>query len=155
MWKLLLISAIFIIAIFSYINVSRAKQKSQLKSFRYTSNSSLANFEEVFEAKEDGKGYVKLLIKSYDDQGNPYTKTARVEREAFMAGLEKISYTRKLHKWNGFSRLEDKSGNNDGFRFEADFSNAANIKARGTNSVPEGYGPAVKEIKSYFKQNCK
>jgi len=155
MWKLLLLSAIGVALLFGYFNNAKASSKGQLKSFRYNwSNPDKAGCEEVFLAEEDGIEYVKLTIKSFDNEGHRFVHTGRVKREEFMQGLERLSEKRGLDKWNGFSQSAPaKLGNS--FKLEANYSNGQHITAEGNNSVPDGYGPAVKEIKDYFKAQCK
>lgn len=155
MWKLLLLLAVGCAALFSFLNTKRASKKVQLNSFRYNwSDPTQADCEEVFQAEPDGPDYVKLSVKSFDAEGNTYVHTGRVRREEFMAGLQSLSQKQGLDKWNGFAK-NNPSDKHNVFRLEANYSDGRNIAARGSNSVPDGYGPAVKEIKAYFKANCR
>lgn len=155
MWKLLIMSVIGCTLWCCFMNHGKASSKGQLKSFHYNwSDSSKAGCEEVFQAEADGNDYVKLTVKSFDAEGNAFVHTGRVRREEFMAGLQRLSERRGLDKWNGFAAADtSKLGNN--FKLEARYSDGSKIAATGTNTVPDGYGPAIKDIRAYFKENCK
>lgn len=148
-------SAICGIVLLGIMNTGKAWNRRQLKSFRYTWNDpTKADCEEVFEAEEDGPEFVRVRSKCYDNNGELVLYSGMLKRNEFMTGLEALSQRRNLEQWNGFCKSNtEKPGNI--FQFEASYSDGHNITAQGNNSIPNGYGPAVKEIKAYFKANCK
>lgn len=155
MWKLLLLVVGVGLLAFSFKINFKASPKKQLKSFRYNWYSgSEADYNKVYEAVEDGTGYVKLLIRDVDADGRTFTKTARIESTVFMQGLEELTQKRELHKWNCFKGYDSAKVNSNSFRLEASYTDGTVINAK-SNSTPNGYGSAVNDIKNYFREQCK
>lgn len=155
MWRIpFLVLGLAILAAY-FAGNSKASPKRKLKSFRYNWYSgSKGVHNKVYEAVEDGSGFVKLLIRDVDDNGKVFTKTARLKRESFMCGLEKLTEKRKLDSWNCFKGYEEEKPPRNSFRLEASFTDGSVINAK-SNTALDGYAPTVNEIRNYFMEQCK